>query len=107
VPCYYFLHHPAVWLGRLSGTNGSANGLTAGSIQRILGPDALWPNDLPLYLWRQLVTNARYFIDQGDVSSFYWQELPGFDPMTVVLLWMGLLLALARLPRYHEFVAAL
>jgi uncharacterized membrane protein len=104
---YYFLHHPAVWLGRLSGTNGSANGLTAASIQRILGPDALWPNDLPLYLWRQIGTNARYFIDHGDVSSFYWQELPGFDPITVVLLWVGLLLALVRLPRYHEFVAAL
>ncbi|MEZ4680030.1 MAG: glycosyltransferase family 39 protein [Caldilineaceae bacterium] len=103
---YYFFHHPDVWLGRLSTNGGSANGLSASAIQRVLGPDAIWPTDLPRYLWRQIIINARYFVDKGDGSSFYWRQLPGFDPVTVLLLWSGLLLAIGRLPRYHEFVAA-
>lgn len=69
-----------------------------------LGPDASWPADLPRLFWFQLARNIEFFVDGGDRSSFYLADLPVFDPVTVLLFWIGLGLAVARVRRFHEWV---
>jgi 4-amino-4-deoxy-L-arabinose transferase-like glycosyltransferase len=69
-----------------------------------LGPDASWPADLPRLFWFQLARNAEFFVDGGDRSSFYLADLPVFDPVTVLLFWVGLGLAIARIRQFQEWV---
>lgn len=65
-------------------------------IVHVLGPDAVWPNDLPALLWAQIERNVSFFVRSGDVSSFYVREIPGFDMVTVALFWLGLGLLIGR-----------
>lgn len=65
-------------------------------ITHLLGPDAVWPNDLPALLWTQIERNIAFFIRDGDASAFYVREIPGFDMATVVLFWLGLGLLIGR-----------
>jgi 4-amino-4-deoxy-L-arabinose transferase-like glycosyltransferase len=69
-----------------------------------LGPEASWPADLPRLFWFQLTRNIEFFVDGGDRSAFYLADLPAFDPVTVLLFWVGLGLAVARVRQFHEWV---
>lgn len=70
---------------------------------QLLGPNAIWPTDLPLLLWEQVKRNAAFFVNHGDSSSFYFTDNLAFDPLTVALFWLGLGILLARIYRFQEF----
>lgn len=69
----------------------------------VLGPQALWPADLPRLVWEQVTRNAAFFVSQGDASTFYFADSAAFDPVTVGLFWLGLGVVLARLYRFPDF----
>ncbi len=71
-----------------------------------LGPTANWPGDMLQLLWHQVHMNLEFFIWRGDHSAFYLADLPGFDPVTVVLFWLGVGIAL-RQRSYFPAVALL
>ncbi|MCB0063836.1 MAG: glycosyltransferase family 39 protein [Caldilineaceae bacterium] len=72
-----------------------------------LGADATWPRDIPLLFWEQLKRNISLFVASGDRSAFYLPDLPGFDPLTVVLFWLGLGVVLARSRRFQNFALSM
>lgn len=67
-----------------------------------LGAEAKWPADIPWLFWSQVKQNIAFFINIGDASSFYLADLPGFDPLTVALFWLGIGVVLARIRRFQE-----
>ncbi|MFQ5946859.1 MAG: ArnT family glycosyltransferase, partial [Anaerolineae bacterium] len=60
--------------------------------------------DVLTVLGIQFQRNLRFFLRDGDASSFYLRDLPAFDPLTATLLWLGMGLALLRPFRLPEFV---
>jgi len=68
-----------------------------------IGPQATWPHDIPLLIWEQITRNIAFFVQDGDRSSFYLADLGAFDPITIMLFWLGLGLVLARIYRFQEF----
>ena len=99
----FYAGHPTPFLGRMQGvTVFSPAGIT-----QTLGPQAVWPNDLPLLLWTQVKTNLLFFLNGGDRSAFYLADIPGFDKVTVVLFWLGLGVVVAHARRFHELALLL
>lgn len=88
----FYSKHFAPFMNRMNGVNV----LKAERMLHVLGPDAIWPNDLPALLWAQIERNVSFFVHTGDVSSFYIREIPGFDMVTVALFWLGLGLVINR-----------
>ena len=94
----FYAGHPTPFVGRMQGVTVFSQ---AGIVQA-LGPQAVWPNDLPLLLWTQVKTNLLFFLNYGDRSAFYLADIPAFDKVTVVLFWLGLGVVVAHLRRFHE-----
>jgi 4-amino-4-deoxy-L-arabinose transferase-like glycosyltransferase len=76
---------------------------TPEGLAHTLGPEASWPEDAPQLVWMQLKRNIDFFVQSGDASDFYLRDLPAFDPVTVLLFWLGLGIVLTRLRRFYEF----
>ena len=72
------------------------NAMTPEYMHAILGPHAVWTLDLPRLILYQVHQNMLFFVNHGDVSSFYWGDLPGFDWVTVTLFWLGIGVVIAR-----------
>lgn len=95
----HYGHNLQAFLNRTQGVSiFNPEGMT-----HTLGPQAVWPNDIPLLAWEQIKRNAAFFANYGDRSAFYFAEIPAFDPLTATLFWLGLGVVLARLYRFHEF----
>ena len=94
----FYAGHPTPFVGRMQGVTIFSQ---AGIVQA-LGPQAVWPKDLPLLLWTQVKTNLLFFLNYGDRSAFYLADIPAFDKVTVVLFWLGLGVVVAHLRRFHE-----
>jgi 4-amino-4-deoxy-L-arabinose transferase-like glycosyltransferase len=94
----FYLTHGASFTNRIR----RVSVLREENLKHILGPDAVWPRDLPTLLKVQVERNLGFFMRDGDASSFYLRDIPAFDGLTVVLLWLGLGAALTRVRRYHE-----
>ena len=95
----YSLSHLDVFLDRV----GFVSILRPENVQHTLGPAAALPAAaLPLFQF-QLTHLFQLFAHGGDSGGFYFQSIPAFDPLTSVLFWLGLGLALAQAHRYHEF----
>ncbi|MCS7220257.1 MAG: glycosyltransferase family 39 protein [Anaerolineae bacterium] len=94
----FYLNHWASFMNRMRGVSV----FQAENLKHTLGPNAAWPTDLPVLLKVQVERNLRFFVRDGDASSFYLRDIPAFDGLTVVLLWLGLGAALTRVRRYHE-----
>jgi hypothetical protein len=99
----YFAGHPTPFVGRMQGVTV----FSPAGIAQTLGPQAVWPNDLPLLLWTQVKTNLLFFLNGGDRSAFYLADIPGFDKVTVVLFWLGLGVVVAHARRFHELALLL
>ncbi len=99
----YFAGHPTPFVGRMQGVTI----LSPAGIAQTLGPQAVWPNDLPLLLWTQIRTNLLFFLNGGDRSAFYLADIPAFDKVTVVLFWLGLGVVVAHARRFHELALLL
>jgi len=95
---YYSRNLPA-FLNRTQGVSV----FTPDGMAQLLGPNATWPTDLPLLFWEQVKRNAAFFVNYGDNSSFYYADSPAFDPLTVMLFWLGFGVLLARFYRFQEF----
>ncbi len=94
----FYANHYAPFVGRMQGvTVFSPQGMA-----QTLGPQAVWPNDLPLLLWTQVKANLLFFLSSGDRSAFYLADIPAFDKVTVVLFWLGLGVVVAHARRFHE-----
>ncbi len=94
----FYANHLTPFLGRMQGvTVFSPQGMA-----QTLGPQAIWPTDLPLLLWTQVKTNVLFFLSDGDRSAFYLADIPAFDKVTVILFWLGLGVVIARVRRFHE-----
>jgi 4-amino-4-deoxy-L-arabinose transferase-like glycosyltransferase len=72
-----------------------------------LGPQAVWPDDIPRLVWEQVKRNIGFFVWDGDRSAFYLTDLGAFDPVTVALFWLGLGVLFARIARFQEFAILL
>jgi hypothetical protein len=72
-----------------------------------LGPDAVWPNDIPALFLKQVELNLRLFIQGGDRSAFYVTDIPAFDVVTVALVWLGFGVILTQWRRFPAQVVAL
>lgn len=79
---------------------------TERNLQNAMGPDATFAQDLLPYLNHQFVNTLSFITGSGDRSSFYVAELPIFDPVTLVLLWLGFGAVLAHIRRFEESVVA-
>ena len=96
---FFYANDWRAFLNRMRGVNiFTPDGLT-----HTLGSQAVWPNDIPLLLWSQIKFNVYFFLHYGDRSAFYLADIPAFDSITVLLFWLGLGLAIAKVRRYHEF----
>lgn len=72
-----------------------------------LGPQAVWPDDIPQLVWEQVRRNIAFFAYDGDRSAFYMTDLGAFDPITIALFWLGLGVLLARIGRFEELTVFL
>ena len=97
----YYLNHPATFVNRMSGVSI----LREQNYQQALGTRAQLPDDALALLQVQLERNLGFFVRGGDASGFYLQDIPAFDLLTSLLFWCGLIAALTRARRYHEFAA--
>ncbi len=88
----FYIKDFAPFLNRMRGVSV----LKQEGIMHVLGPDAIWPNDLPTLLREQIERNVSFFVRAGDASAFYIREIPGFDMITVVLFWLGIGLLFGR-----------
>ncbi|MFK7803598.1 MAG: hypothetical protein AB8G95_18325, partial [Anaerolineae bacterium] len=80
---------PATFLSRQTGVNVFLDP----NIRAIVGESAS-AFDILLF---QAERNLRFFVDSGDVSSFYFGGAPGLNMYAAVLFWVGLILALSKL----------
>lgn len=95
--------HYADNLPALINRTRGVNVFTPAGLAHVVGPDAVWPRDLPLLVWAQVKANLDFLAGEGDHSSFYLADLPAFDAITLLLFWLGLGLTVARVRRLHEF----
>ncbi len=96
----FFLGHWEEFVGR----SEDVFIFTQRNLQNAMGPDATFANDLLPYLGHQFTTTLEFITGGGDRSSFYVAELPIFDPITLVLLWLGFGAVLVRIRRFEESV---
>ena len=99
----YYLNHQAAFFNRMNGVSI----LREQNLKQRLGPDASLPKDALPLLRVQAESNLSFFVRNGDASSFYLEDIPGFDMLTAVLIWLGLGMALTRARRYHRCSQAL
>ncbi|MGQ9586394.1 MAG: ArnT family glycosyltransferase [Anaerolineae bacterium] len=97
----HYLKYPRPFINRMYGVSV----FREEGVKHTLGPEAQWPQDAPELLKFQLERNLRFFVRDGDASAFYLRDLAAFDIFTVILFWLGVGAALARIGRYHEFSA--
>ncbi|MCC7366849.1 MAG: glycosyltransferase family 39 protein [Chloroflexi bacterium] len=79
----------------------------ASFVQQIVGPSATLPSALPALLTEQLRRVLSMFILAGDGGGFYFYNIPSFDTLTVVLLWLGMGATIAQWRRFHELTLLL
>lgn len=86
-----FIKVPVTLISRQSGVSV----FNPRNITAVLGEGAT-TTDILMY---QLQRNIRFFIDSGDVSSFYFSGVPGLGTLAAILFWVGFGLALAQFMR--------
>jgi 4-amino-4-deoxy-L-arabinose transferase-like glycosyltransferase len=95
----YYLRHLDVFHERV----GFVSILRPENVQHTLGPASALPAAALPLLQFQLTHLFQLFVRGGDAGGFYFQSIAAFDPLTSVLFWLGLGIALAQALRYHEF----
>lgn len=89
-----YVEAPVTFASRQSGVNVFSE-LNAQAV----GADGTWG-----ILLVQVKRNLRFFVDSGDVSSFYFSGAPGLTAVAAILFWVGLGLALAKFTSFPNFV---
>ena len=81
----FYLENWPSFLNRTAGVSV----LRPDALPHVLGPGAVWPDDIPQLLIHQVQNVLGFLIRDGDRSAFYAAEIPAFDPVTVALFWLG------------------
>jgi 4-amino-4-deoxy-L-arabinose transferase-like glycosyltransferase len=79
---------------------------TEANLRHTMGANATFADDLLPYLKHQFMTTLGFITGDGDRSSFYIEDIPVFDPLTLVLLWLGFGALLTHIRRFEESVVA-
>jgi len=87
----HYVQHPPALLDRLQ----AVYLFSPQNIQHTLSQMGGGGSMLDVLRW-QLLRNLRFFVDYGDASPFYLRDLRAFDLGTLLLLWLGMGLALAK-----------
>jgi len=64
-----------------------------------LGAGSIWD-----VVFIQLKSNLNFFIDGGDISSFYFDGAPGLNMVASILFWGGLGLTIAKIRSFPNFM---
>jgi uncharacterized membrane protein YobD (UPF0266 family) len=96
----FYLRHPEPLFSR---TN-SVTLFDQENIAYNFGPETNWANGGIKILEAQCRQTLSMFLQTGDSSQFYFYGIPAFDPITVLLFWLGLGVVGARLKRLPDFV---
>lgn len=96
---FYYLGN---W-GNFVGRSGDAFIFTLPNLRHTMGTDATFETHLWPYLRFQAERILNFFINHGDASTFYLRDVAAFDPITVLLFWLGLGVVLIRGHRFFEF----
>ena len=86
-----FVRKPVTFIARQTGVSVFSDR----NVPALLGGT---PTNVDILLY-QIERNVRFFIDSGDVSSFYFGGVPGLSTFAAILFWVGLGLALAQIKR--------
>ena len=92
----FYLGNWASFLNRAAGVSI----LRPDAVGHALGPGAVWPDAIPALLLHQAQNVLGFFVRDGDRSAFYAAELPAFDPVTVLLFWLGIGVLIAQWRRF-------
>ncbi|MBI5876028.1 MAG: glycosyltransferase family 39 protein [Chloroflexi bacterium] len=95
----YFATHLDVFIDRVS----FVSVLRDDNIAHVLGRPGTLSGDWPLVLATQMNHNLRLFVRGGDAGGFYFQNIPGLDPIMSILFWIGLGIAASQTPRFASF----
>ena len=98
----YYLTHWVEFIGRFD----TVSIFSETNIKHTLGPEATFATDLWPYLRHQFMTTLGFITGDGDRSSFYLADIAAFDPVTLILLWLGFGAILTRIRRYEESLTA-
>lgn len=99
----HFIQNPESFSNRSSGVFV----LNPTNLSRVLGENySVW-RDVPILLLTQTERVVRFFIDRGDISSFYIAEFAGLDPVTAVSFWCGLGMSAIAYRRIAESILLL
>jgi 4-amino-4-deoxy-L-arabinose transferase-like glycosyltransferase len=98
----FYLDHWNEFVGR----SGTVFIFREANLKHTMGADANMADDLLPYLNYQFKTTLEFFTGGSDRSSFYTEGIPAFDPLTLVLFWLGLGALLAHIRRFEESVIA-
>lgn len=97
----FYAQHPEHLTIRSQGVNI----FSEENVQRALGSEATLDKDWSKLVVKQVQDHWRFWFDRGDTSPFYWGGVPAFDPVTVVLFWLGLGFIATRFFRYPDLLA--
>jgi hypothetical protein len=96
-----FLQSPSgLFFDRMNGVSI----INPSNVANIYGPGISWAHEAVKILLDQTVKNIRFFIQSGDASAFYLQDLPAFDYLTATLFWLGLGFVISCERRFNNFV---
>jgi 4-amino-4-deoxy-L-arabinose transferase-like glycosyltransferase len=98
----FYLTHWVEFIGRFD----TVSIFNETNLRHTLGPEATFAKDLWPYLRYQFDTTLSFITGGGDRSSFYLAEIAAFDPVTLILLWLGFGAVLTRIRRYEESLTA-
>lgn len=98
----FYGQHPENFSVRSQGVNI----FSTENIARVLGPEATLQRDWLRLLIKQGQEHWHFWFDGSDTSPFYWAGTPAFDPVTIILFWLGLGIVLLRLRHFPNLVAA-
>jgi 4-amino-4-deoxy-L-arabinose transferase-like glycosyltransferase len=95
----FYTHHPREFSTRVQ----DVFLFTDRNIRHTLAGKPMTFENLVGLLPFQLVRNLLFFVNKGDGSAFYFQDIPAFDRITVVLFWLGMITALIGARGFGEF----
>lgn len=98
----FYFHHWEEFVGR----SQDVFIFRQSNLQHVMGAEATFANDLLPYLRHQFVTTLAFISGGGDRSSFYLADIAAFDPVTLVLVWLGFGAILVAIRRFEESVTA-
>ena len=92
------IQSPDMFFGRMN----DVSILSAEGVSHNYGADVTWSKDAVYIISQQLNRNLNFFLQSGDASPFYTQEMPIFDLMTALFFWLGLGIVATRIKRLWD-----